>query len=152
MIVFRISSFQYHLDLSGKGAELYGGRWNTKGLPALYTADSRALAMAEVAVHLPIGIFPTNYQMVSIEIPDSSVEEVRSLDLPVSWRSFPFHPRTQQIGDEFLKNQAYLALKAPSAVVDGDYNYIVNPRHELAGKIKVVEVKQFLFDMRLLKV
>lgn len=54
MIVFRLSSSRYAEDLSGKGAELYGGRWNSIGTPVVYTASSRALAMAEAAVHLHI--------------------------------------------------------------------------------------------------
>nr|WP_295112583.1 RES family NAD+ phosphorylase [uncultured Caulobacter sp.] len=34
-------------DMTGKGAEIDGGRWNGKGVPALYTATSRALACLE---------------------------------------------------------------------------------------------------------
>ncbi|MBC8006624.1 MAG: RES domain-containing protein, partial [Prolixibacteraceae bacterium] len=30
---------------SGEGARLYGGRWNRKGVPMVYTAGSQSLAM-----------------------------------------------------------------------------------------------------------
>ncbi len=33
--------------LSGRGAELYGGRFNQKGIPALYTALDPATALRE---------------------------------------------------------------------------------------------------------
>ncbi len=34
--------------LSGRGAELFGGRFNAKGIPALYTAADPAVALREV--------------------------------------------------------------------------------------------------------
>ncbi|MHB8148190.1 MAG: RES domain-containing protein, partial [Vulcanimicrobiaceae bacterium] len=33
--------------LSGEGARLYGGRWNTPGVAALYASSSLALALLE---------------------------------------------------------------------------------------------------------
>ena len=35
---------------SGEGARLYGGRWNRKGAPMIYTAASQSLAMLEILV------------------------------------------------------------------------------------------------------
>ena len=54
MIVYRITKSPYRKDLSGMGAKLYGGRWNSKGIPLIYCSESRALAYAEVAIHLPL--------------------------------------------------------------------------------------------------
>ena len=56
MIVYRLSKSKYSADLSGKGAEKAGGRWNSKGVAMVYTSASRALCTAEVAVHVPLGI------------------------------------------------------------------------------------------------
>ena len=39
--------------MSGEGARRYGGRWNPPGLPAVYLAESRALAALEILVHAP---------------------------------------------------------------------------------------------------
>jgi hypothetical protein len=57
------------IELSGKGAALSGNRWNSKGTELIYCADSRALAMAEVAVHVSLSILPKDYVMVEIVIP-----------------------------------------------------------------------------------
>ena len=70
MIVYRITKAIFKNDLSGKGAEKAGARWNAKGIALLYTAGNRALALAEMAVHLPFGILPKNYYLLSIFIPD----------------------------------------------------------------------------------
>lgn len=40
--------------LSGEGAAIYGGRFNAKGVPALYLATDMATAMREVAHGFPV--------------------------------------------------------------------------------------------------
>ena len=72
MIVFRLANKKYCNDLSGTGAGTTGGRWNYKGTKLLYTADSRALCMAEIAVHTPVGVMPVDYYLITIEVPDYS--------------------------------------------------------------------------------
>src|SRR5690606_18256346 len=71
MIAYRLSRTEYARDLSGRGAELAGGRWNSKGTALVYTGQTIALCMAEVAVHIPLGIIPLDYELVTLEIPDS---------------------------------------------------------------------------------
>jgi RES domain-containing protein len=148
MIVYRISSYQFHRDLSGKGAELAGGRWNSRGIPVLYTAQSRALAMAEVAVHIPYVYMAKNYQILTLEVPEGSIEEILPETLPANWRAFPYSSQTQLLGDRLISSNEKLVIKAPSAVVDGDFNYLLNPGHELMQKVKIIEAKTFLFDSR----
>jgi RES domain-containing protein len=36
----------------GEAARIAGGRWNRIGIPMIYTADSLALAVLEITVHL----------------------------------------------------------------------------------------------------
>lgn len=79
MIVYRLSKEIYANDLSGKGAEIAGGRWNSKGSAALYTAQSIALCVTEIAVHIPLGILPRDYRLIHIEIPDTDFFEPKRL-------------------------------------------------------------------------
>ena len=88
MIVYRLCRKDYANDLSGRGAEINGGRWNSKGVAAIYTASSRALCAIEIVVHVPAGIIPTDYFMVTISIPDSEVTDTISLkSLPANWNN-----------------------------------------------------------------
>lgn len=152
MIVFRLSKCSYCDDLSGKGAELWGGRWNSKGLALVYTSESRALCITEIAVHIPLGIMPEDYCMSTIEIPeDIFVKEIEMSQLPDDWKSFPHSESTQIIGNEFIKSKKELVLKVPSAVVPGEYNYLINPAHATISKIRIVNTEAFLFDERLFK-
>lgn len=149
MIVYRLSKSKYSADLSGKGAEKAGGRWNSKGVAMVYTSASRALCTAEVAVHVPLGIVPADYELVTIDIPDDSVTEAHIRDLPVDWQSFPHSNSTQKLGDRFVHEGKFLVLKVPSVVVQGEYNFLINPKHEEAAKVRVVNKEPFLFDKRL---
>jgi len=152
MRVYRLSKKKYAHDLSGKGAEMTGGRWNKAGTKLLYTSESRALCTAEVAVHTPIGIIPTDYYLTTIEIPDNvEVYQLDKADLPRDWKSFPHSQTTQQIGEDFVEKNMYLVLKVPSAVVQGDYNYLINPLHRDFDSVTIVNNEVFSFDERLFR-
>jgi RES domain-containing protein len=150
MIVYRLAKAKYSNDLSGKGAEKTGGRWNSKGTALLYTSESRALCTAEIAVHTPLGCVPDDYVMIAVEIPDNaSMRQIDPEGLPANWKSFPYLHITQMIGDGFVNENQALVLKVPSAIVQGDFNYLVNPQHPDFGTVKITEVENFEFDRRL---
>ncbi|PJB13231.1 MAG: RES superfamily protein [Flavobacteriales bacterium CG_4_9_14_3_um_filter_40_17] len=149
MIVFRVCKSKYARDLSGHGAEVAGGRWNNKGTPLVYTCDSRALCMAEIAVWTPLGIVPNDYDLVTIQIPDDSIQILNKEDLPDKWKSFPHNESTRKIGDAFQVKGQFLILKVPSAVVQDEYNFLINPTHPDGIKIKIVQIQPFAFDERL---
>lgn len=149
MIVFRLSRSVYANDLSGRGAEIAGGRWNNKGIPLIYTAQNISLCMAEVAVHLPLGILPKDYTLISIEIPDDDFEVVSLSDFKVESIRDLYYETTQKIGNEFVKNSAKMMLKVPSVVVQGEFNILINPRHSDIHKVKIIKTETFEFDRRL---
>jgi RES domain-containing protein len=152
MIVYRLSKQEYYKDLSGGGAEKNGGRWNGRGNPALYTAGSRALAVLEVAVHVPFGIIPTDYYMVIIDVPEGlSMTTLEISELPKDWNRNPIARSTQYIGDDFLKANKHVVLQVPSATVKGDHNYIINPQHPDFKSVTIISTEPFEFDSRLFK-
>ena len=150
MKVFRLSRRKFSSELSGKGAAKFGNRWNSKGVEIIYSSESRALAMAEVAVHLTVATLPKDYVMMTIEIPDNvAIEELKSNQLKEGWNNYPHIKDTQKIGDNFIDNETACVLKVPSAVVKGDFNYLINPYHADFKKIKIKEVTDFPFDRRM---
>lgn len=50
-IVWRLLTARFaDTAFTGEGARLYGGRWNRKGVPMVYTAGSQSLATLEMLV------------------------------------------------------------------------------------------------------
>ena len=150
MIVFRLSKSKFANDLSGKGAEKSGGRWNSRGTAMIYTSASRALCTTEIAVHTPLGNLPLDYKLISIEIPeDLYILELTSENLPPAWKLLPYTHETQTIGDKFIADGIYAVLKVPSAVVQDEYNYLINPALIGLQQIKIKSIEPFNFDERL---
>ncbi len=151
MIVFRLSKNIYANDLTGKGAEIYGGRWNSVGTPLIYTAESRALCAVEIAVNTPLSNIPTDYSIISFQIPDDNITSIEEKILPINWNILPYSNSTIEIGDLFVSEKKSLILKVPSAIIAGDYNYLINPLHHDLGKLKILKIEDFSFDDRLFK-
>lgn len=149
MVLYRIVKCEYADDLSGTGARLYGGRWNSEGKPAVYLASSRSLAVLEVLVHLPPLMIPDNYCLVEIEAPDNSIAEIKIDELPVNWQDVSPPMALKRIGDQFLKNGSDLLMKVPSSIVPMEYNYLLNTLHPAIKKVKILKKRPFDFDSRL---
>lgn len=152
MELYRLSREIHGKVLSGKCASISGGRWNSPGTEIIYTAANRSLAMAEVAVHFSIATLPAGYMMMTLQVPDSvSVVEADIKTLPEGWNQFPPLKETQQYGDHFITDGTACLLKVPSAVTQGDFNFLINPMHAEFKKIKIIGYETFPFDRRLFK-
>lgn len=149
MRTFRLQREKYGTKLSGKGAAIAGARWNSKGTEIVYTSASRALAMAEVAVHLDFTKVPSDFTILEIDIPDSASQMTfPQFKLPENWFNIPPTKATKTIGDEFCRVNEFLILKVPSAVVFGDFNLLLNPHHPEFELCKVIGSQKFPFDRR----
>lgn len=149
MIVYRISECKYVKDLSGRGAALYGGRWNSKDTYIVYTAQNRGLALLEAVVH--IGRIPANgYCIAEIEIPDDSIESFPLHKLPTDWAINPPPDYLKAIGDKFITANKYLVLKIPYVLMMEEHSYLLNPAHPSFKKVKFVNQRPIKIDQRLL--
>lgn len=152
MEAYRLCREKFSTKLSGIGAAMKGARWNSIGVEMIYTASNRSLAMAEVAVHLSLATLPEDYMMMTIHIPDDiSMKRLNVSDLPIDWNKFPHPSTTQIIGDRFISENPHCVLQIPSSVTEGDYNLLINPHHIEFQRIKILDIKKFIFDQRLFK-
>lgn len=148
MIVYRITHSHYKDDISGKGARIKGARWNMPGNSMLYTAENISLSTLELLVHIGFNDIRHFYHLLAIFIPDTApVKEIHADKLKPNWQEDEDY--TSFIGTEFLKNNADLILKVPSAIISEEHNYLVNPGHPEFKKIKIKKSRQFIFDKRL---
>ena len=149
MILYRLAKNTYADDLSGAGARLYGGRWNSKGKATVYLASSQSLALLELLVHLPALIEPKDYFLIEVEVPDTATVRIAIEDLPLNWNAMQPPAILKKIGDNFLAEHKYLLLKVPSAIVPNEFNYLLNIQHPDITKVKIVKKELFSFDKRL---
>lgn len=133
--------------LSGEGAARYPGRWNRSGERVVYLAGSLALAALETLVHLEVGIIEQPYVALEVEFPDERVGQLAA-PLPEGWRSDL--ECTRALGSAWLKGGETPVLAVPSAIVQVEKNYLLNPLHPQASQVRVLRSVDFEWDPRLL--
>jgi RES domain-containing protein len=152
MIVYRIAKTKYISDLSGMGARLYGGRWNHKGVGIIYTSETRALATVEYLVHVPLSMIPKDLSIASIEIPDDIItKEITVSDLPGNWRNYPSPIKLAELGTRWALSNDTLLLRVPSAVVEHEFNILINPSHPDMIHVTISHIENYRLDNRLLQ-
>lgn len=136
-------------DLTGTGAKITGGRWNSKGTPVVYCAENIALATLETVHYLSSGGLPFNRYLVRIDIPDPVWAERRVLDpLPGAWDAIPAGMGARLAGDAWVAAGSSALLLVPSVIVPEEYNILVNPQHAQAGSITAAIRKRWSYDPR----
>ena len=150
MIVFRIAQKEFVEDLSGTGAKLFGGRWNSKGTALLYTSENRSLAMLEIMVHTPQRFIPRDLFIATIYIPDPIFgKTILPEEMPEEWKDYPAPGFLARTGDNFVNENKFLYMKVPSSILKEESNILINPLHAASRQLKLEDVAPFQFDMRL---
>lgn len=133
----------------GEGARLLGGRWNSPGHRVVYTSQSAALATLEILVHLGSSSALASWVLIGCRIPEGLVKVADGASLPKHWRRFPAPEELQRIGNEWMTSGASAVLEVPSAIIESEHNYLLNPEHKDFRRIEVQEPLPFSFDVRL---
>ena len=133
----------------GEGARLFGGRWNSPGLPLVYCSATASLAVLEVFANLQRSDLAEQYVLIECSFDESLVETISVNGLPEDWRRSPGPHTLQGIGDEWIRSGRSAALAVPSAIIEHELNYLLNPEHPDFRSIRRARPKPFVFDLRL---
>lgn len=152
MRVFRITRRRFIRDaLTGEGARRDGGRWNTRGVPMVYCADSRALAVLEILAHVDPDTAPDDLVLLEIDIPETvAVQSLIASSLPRDWRRSPAPEEIADLGDRWIRGGEAAVLSVPSAIVPAEHCILLNPMHPDFATIKVTGEEPLVLDPRLL--
>jgi RES domain-containing protein len=80
-------------------------------------------------------------------IPDAAIEKPERF--PETWRAMPHSLETQTFGAAWARERRSVTLRVPSAVVPGEFNYLINPLHPDFERVKIGKPERFSFDPRL---
>ena len=149
MYLYRVVRNKYLYDLSGAGSKLFGGRWNSPGIPALYTSASKSLAVLESLTNTPPAILQNDFSILIVEITGKVVaHEFHEKGLPKNWKIYPAPINLAKLGDKWLLAQKKLLIKVPSVVIPSEFNYIINPLHKDMNKVKIIAAEKLELDGR----
>ena len=151
-LVWRLTRPEFHTELDGEGARVFGGRWNSPGLRALYTSSHLSLSVLETYVNIPLLLrtgLPV-FQAVRISIPDNaSTMRISPAQLDDLLTMSDPMVASQSVGDDWISRRDSLVLQVPSVLVVEEDNLIVNPEHPGAHEVRIVSTRVFHFDPRL---
>jgi RES domain-containing protein len=152
MHLWRISKARFaESAFSGEGARLFDGRWNFEGVPMVYTSSSLALAAIEFFVHLDPSDAPNDLVSMKADLPDElGIEQIYEDRLPPNWRRVD-NNELQKLGSDWAKSKRSVALVVPSAVVEEEWNVLLNPKHTDFAAITIRPAKPFRYDERMFK-
>lgn len=151
MDVWRLFSRRFRATaFTGAGGLYAAGRWNHLGVPIVYTSTSRALAALEFFVNLEPNEAPDDLLIAEASVPDALIEALDPGVLPTSWRSLN-NKACRDLGSAWATSARSLALRVPSAVVAGDANLLLNPRHPDFARVRLSPPKTFRFDSRMFR-
>lgn len=137
------------IDLSGKGAVLSHGRWNSESEAVVYSASTIALAVLETAAHINDAGLPLDRYLVEIEVP-AAVWRARitliASKLPPQWDVIPGGMASAAFGGVWLADQKSAILLVPSVIVPEEYAALINPAHPHAAAISARAVRKFEYN------
>lgn len=150
MVLYRLAKKPYVKDLSGTGAQLYGGRWNPQGMACLYTSMHVSLALLERFVHAQGTDDMGGLMLLELWLDDGEgiVYHMDESRFEAGW-AFDFE-YSKWLGQQVLSDPDILAFSVPSVIVPNERNVVVNP---LAAERWALEIKKclpFVIDERLL--
>ena len=135
----------------GEGAGRYPGRWNHRGTPMVYTAGSLSLAAMEMLVNIDAEQVLNAYVSVPVTFDEEICKRINPRQLPANWAQYPIPQETRGIGTTWAQSKTSAVLAVPSAVVQVETNFLLNPLHPDFSKIGIGRAEAFAYDPRVIK-
>lgn len=117
----------------------------------MYVASTRSLAALEMAVHLDRSTLLASFVLIPCHFDERLVTAVDRTRLPAHWRRDPPPPELAAVGDVWVKQARSAVLAVPSAVIDEETNFLLNPAQPDFSRIRIGDPQEFEFDQRLIK-
>jgi RES domain-containing protein len=148
--LWRLYRTEHGPGLDGIGGIFADGRWHTRGERVVYFGGSAAIVVVERLAHTDPDLLPNDLKLArfefSAQVPETQVEELTAL--PANWNQD--EKATRDIGDRWRRQRSSCLLAVPSAIIPEERNFVLNPEHPDAHRLRLVRERRFTFDPRLI--
>jgi RES domain-containing protein len=149
---WRLTPSPFARALDGEGASLAGGRWNSRGVPVLYTSSHLSLCVLEVLVNIPARLRDDleAFEAVHLDIPDDAgMSQIAIGEFEAMLATPDPQEACRAAGDRWISHGRDLVLAAPSVIIPEEQNLMLNPAHPRMREVAIVSTRRFRFDTRL---
>ncbi|MGA2740128.1 MAG: RES family NAD+ phosphorylase [Bryobacteraceae bacterium] len=147
--LWRLYRAQYGPGLDGIGGTFADGRWHTLGERVVYFGGSAAIVVLERMAHTDPDLLPDDLRLALFEFPEPVQEtKVEFATLPANWNKD--ENATRSIGGRWRQRLSSCLLAVPSAILPEESNFVLNPEHPEAKRLRLVRERPFTFDPRLI--
>lgn len=150
MLVYNIWKSKYAGSLKASGV---ANRWNKNEEFVIYAGGSISLATLELVAHRNAIDIRSGYKLlfIHLDISKSKITEVKIEDLPENWKSIEIYPVLQEMSSQWYQNKTSLILRVPSALVQWEYDYLINTAHpDFETKVSIFNTEEFVWDSRII--
>jgi RES domain-containing protein len=140
--------------IDGHGASHSPGRWNGRGVRAVYLASRVALGLLEVVVQSGT-VALADYAFYPVRVPDGLLTRLDRARLSTDWRTMARgRDECRALADEWHASGASAGLIVPSAVVpeaydEDEFNVVLDPEHRDYAKVVLEAPTRLEVDSRL---
>lgn len=148
--LWRLYRTRHGPGLDGIGGLFADGRWHTRGERVVYFGASAAIVVLERLAHTDPDLLPNDLRLARFEFSEPALEtNVAELaTLPANWRRD--ENATRRIAARWRQQGSSCLLAVPSAILPEESNFVLNPEHPDAHRLRLVRQRPFTFDPRLI--
>ena len=148
--LWRLYRTRHGLGLDGIGGMFADGRWHTRGERVVYFGGSAAIVVLERLAHTDPDLLPNDLRLARFEfteaVSQTKIEELATL--PANWKQN--EDATRRIGGQWRQQGSSCLLAVPSVILPEELNFVLNPEHPDATRLRLVRERRFTFDPRLI--
>jgi RES domain-containing protein len=148
--LWRLYRTRHGPGLDGIGGIFADGRWHQRGERVVYFGGSAAIVVLERLAHTDPDLLPNDLRLARFEFPEpvaqTKVEELAPLR--ADWTRD--ENATRRMGRQWRQLGSSCLLAVPSAILPEESNFVLNPEHPDAKRLRLVRERSFLFDSRLI--
>lgn len=147
--LWRLYRSRHGPGVDGIGGLFAEGRWHTRGERVVYFGGSAAIVVLERLAHTDPDLLPDDLQLALFDC-SGLVSEARVEvgALPAHWARD--ENTTRRVGGRWRQEGAACLLAVPSVILPEELNFVFNPQHPDASRLRLVRERPFRFDPRLI--